>query len=116
MDEMKSEKIDLSEGYADIEPLNQFVLVEVITKDMVSKSAGGILIVKDQVEAAMPCLVVAKLSKSLSDEWKNSLHEGDVVEVADISRINYFWSPKMKQMALLKVDYIAGVYSKNKGE
>ena len=111
MDEMKKGVINLKEDFEDIEPLNDYVLVSITTKEAMGKSKGGIFVVKEAMDAAMPCLQVVKVSKDLLESGWNKVRSGDVIEIADVARLTHFYGPEMEQYSLIDKKYIAGVYS-----
>jgi co-chaperonin GroES (HSP10) len=115
MDEMTKGVIDLTVGYEDIEPLNDYVLVSVTTKDTTGKTASGLLYVKDQEVTAMPCLQVMKVSKSLVESGYKNVQPGDVIEIADVTRLTHFYGANMEKYSLVDKKYIAGVYRKKIG-
>jgi co-chaperonin GroES (HSP10) len=109
--EVMKKVINLKEGYESVEPLNDYVLVHVTDKDMVGKSAGGILYVKNETDT-MPCLKVLKVSKALLDKGYNNVKPGDIIEVADVPRLTHFYGTDLEKYAMIDSRYIAGVYRK----
>jgi co-chaperonin GroES (HSP10) len=108
--ELPKGKLNLKEGFEEVEPLGDYILVEVTTKETMGMSKGGILVVKDAMDQAMPCLQIVKVSVELNNT--KGLKPGDVIEIADISRLTYHHGINMEQFALVDNKYIAGVYRK----
>lgn len=104
-------KIDLNDGFENITPLNDYVLVKVTNKDNFAKRKSGILVAKDESDT-MPCLQVVKISKKLLDEGYADCKAGDVLEVADVARLTYFFGPDLEKYSWIDKKYIAGVYRK----
>lgn len=108
--EREKGKVDLKDGFENVEPLGDYVLVEITTKETTGVSKGGIIVVKDAQDAAMPCMQIVAVSKELDN--RKALRVGDVIEVADISRLTHFYGTNMEQYSLVDARYIAGVYRK----
>ena len=105
-------KIDLKRGYEDIEPLGDYILVEVTTKDNFVEAKNGLLVARDETDV-MPCLEVLKVSKQLTNNgYWTEVKPGDIVEIADVPRLTKTWGPNLEQFALVDKKYIAAVYSK----
>ena len=105
-------KIDLNDGsFEDVEPLEDYVLVSVTSKENVAKTKSGLLVVKDEQEATVPCLEVMRISKGLENSGYD-LKSGDIIEMVDIYKLTYFHGPNMEVLSLIDKKNIAAVHRK----
>lgn len=107
-------EINLKEGFDDIEPLNDYVLVKVTTKSTFELSPGGVIVAKGDSDT-MPCLQVVSVSedaKNEDGEPYDKVKPGDVIEVAEVTRLTYFIGTNLEKFSWIDKKYIAGVYRK----